>query len=338
MLNFNSIIDAPAQVSQGGLDGLSGLAGGRSIAARLLANNMNPKALRNNDTLTYDAWKQIDAAILKAAQIRLVGVGDLNAMGLSVTIDGLSKTVYQYQDMSDVADASLTMDAVSKTDRDRPEFDTNYLPLPIISKDFSFSVREINASRNGGQPLDTTMAERAARKVAEKAEEILFQGASGYTFGGGTIRGYEDHPDRNTDSVTAAWASASGANILTDTIKMKNASIADRYYAPWGMYVATNIEGNLDENFTTNYPVTIRQRILQVEGISSLKVIDQMTAGGILLVSMQSDVVRMINGLPITTIQWDSDGGMMVHFKVMAIMVPQIRSDQDNRSGVIHFS
>ena len=63
-----------------------------------------------------------------------------------------------------------------------------------------------------------------------------------------------------------------------------------------------------------------------------------MTAGGVLLVSMQSDVVRLVKGLPINTIEWSTDGGMMVHFKVMTIIVPQIFSDQSNRSGVIHYS
>jgi len=104
------------------------------------------------------------------------------------------------------------------------------------------------------------------------------------------------------------------------------------------MYVATNIEGNLDQNFTTNYPVTVRQRILQVENITELKVIDKMTAGGVLLISMQSDVVRLVQGLPIQTVEWSTDGGMMVHFKVMAIIVPQVFKDQSNRSGVIHYS
>ena len=330
MLNFNSQIEEPAIVED--------FRAGGSIAKRLLANNMNIDALRNNDTLTYDAWKNIDDVVLRIYQLRLQGVADLQAAGLTYGTDGLGQTVLQFQDESDITDAELTMDGISKTRRDRPEYDTNYLPLPIISKDFSFSAREIEASRRNGNGLDTRMVEKATRKVAEKAEEMLFQGASAYAFGGGTIRGYEDHPNRNTGSVTAAWASASGANILTDTIAMKNAAIADRKYGPYNMYVSTSIEGNLDQNFTTNYPTTLRQRILQVANIANVKVIDKMTAGGVLLVSMQSDVVRLVEGLPIKVVEWSTDGGMMVHFKVMTIIVPQIFKDQENRSGVQHWS
>jgi len=54
------------------------------------------------------------------------------------------------------------------------------------------------------------------------------------------------------------------------------------------------------------------------------------------MVQMTSDVARAINGMPITTVQWESAGGMRLNFKVMAIQVPQIRSDYDGNSGICH--
>lgn len=335
MKNMNEQINEPA--SLGTVESVLSTAGS-GIAHKLIANNMDVSCLRNNDTLTYDSWKKIDTAVLKEYQIRLRGIADLQAKGLTFQTDGLSQTVLQYQDESDITDAELNMDGVIKTDRDRPEYNTKFLPLPIISKDFSFSAREIAASKKGGNGLDVRMAEKATRKVAELAEQILFQGAGAYTFGQGTLRGYEDHPDRNTGNVTAAWSAASGANILTDTIAMKQRAIDDRKYGPFTMYVSTNIEANLDQNFTTNYATTIRQRLLQIEDITEIKVIDKMTAGGILLVSMQSDVVRLVQGMPINVLEWSTDGGLMIHFKVWTIIVPQIFSDQSNRSGIVHYS
>ena len=135
-----------------------------SIANRLLANNLDVNVLRGNDTLLYDEWKEIDKAVLIAAQQRLVGIADLQSRGLVYTIpNGLSKTVLAYQDASDIEDADLSMDGLAKGQRYRPKYDTNYLPLPIIHKDFSYSVREINEARAGNMPLDTTTAELAAR-------------------------------------------------------------------------------------------------------------------------------------------------------------------------------
>jgi len=40
--------------------------------------------------------------------------------------------------------------------------------------------------------------------------------------------------------------------------------------------------------------------------------------------------------MPITTVQWESQGGMRLNFKVMAIQVPQLRADYSSQSGIAH--
>jgi len=309
------------------------------VAMKLLHSNFNVNALRTNDTLLYDEWKQFDDAVLKAAQQRLVGVADLQSRGLVYTIpNGLSKTVLAYQDASEIEAAEVDMDGITRGRRDRPEYDINYIPLPITHDDFSFSAREIQVSRNGNMPLDTTMAELAARKVAEKVEEYLFIGSSTYTFGGGTIYGYMDAPQRNPGSMTVDWATATGDQILGDVRDMKQASIDAYHYGPWVLYIPTAYETALDGDFKAASDKSIRQRVLEISGIEAIKVADFLTAANIILVQMTSDVVRLIEGLPITTVQWDSEGGMKVNFKVMTIMVPQIRNDQNSKSGVTHWT
>ena len=311
------------------------------VASLLLKNGLDVKALRTNDTLLYDEWKEIDKAVLKAYQDRLVGVSDLQARGLTYSVGGgLGKTALAYQDASDSNDAELNMDGVSRGQRDRPEFDISYLPLPIVHKDFSFSIREIEASRNGNMPLDTTMAELAARKVAEKIETMLFTGASTYTFGGGAIYGYTDEPNRNTGSLTANWddSAATGAVVLSDVLAMKQDAIDDRAYGPYMLYIPTNFETAIEEDFKANSDKSIRQRLMEVSGILDIKAVDKLTSDNVVLVQMTSDVIRLVNGLSVTTVQWESEGGMRVNFKVMAIQVPQTRHDQDGRCGIIHYS
>jgi len=308
------------------------------VAHRLLANGMNVNALRTNDTLLYDEWKQIDNAVVKAALRRAVGVADLQAAGLTYGgFNGMAKTVLGYQDASDISDANMNMDGVNEGDRDRMEFDIHYLPLPIIHKDFSFSIREINESRNGSMPLDTSMAEMAATKVIEKVESIIFAGASSYKFGGGTLYGLSDYTNVNSVSLSTNWdASAkTGADIVDDVRSMKQASINDRFFGPWNLYVPTAYETVLDDDYASGYPKTIRQRILEIDGIQSVKVSDFLAANTVILVQMTPDVIRLVEGLPITTVQWDTEGGMKVRFKVMAIMVPQIRAAQDGKCGVV---
>ncbi len=66
--------------------------------------------------------------------------------------------------------------------------------------------------------------------------------------------------------------------------------------------------------------------------------VDKLAANTVVLVQLTSDVVRVINGLAPTTIQWDSVGGMLLNFKAMAIQVPQVRATQSGRSGIAKFT
>ncbi len=313
-----------------------------SLAEKLIHNNMDVSKLRTNAVLTYDEWKDIDRVVIQEATIRLNGVADLMSRGLQYNTKGLGATVLQWQDASDVDDAELNMDGITRGQRDRQEFDTNYLPLPIAHKDFSFTAREIAASRNqtAGNPLDTTNVALATRKVTELVEQMLFRGYSSYNFGGGTIYGYEDFTNRNTGSMTASWtaSAASGTTIKNDVLNMKQAMINDRMYGPYIIYIPTAYEKILDDDYNANYGKSIRSRLLEIDNIVDIKVADQLTANNVVMVQLTSDVVRMVQGLALTTLQWDTEGGMKTNFKVMAILVPQIRATQANRCGIVHYT
>lgn len=312
-----------------------------NVAQALLNNGMDPNAIRTNDTLRKEEWMQFDEAIIKVAEDRLTGVADLMSRGLVYNVaNGLGTTVLEYEDMSDMEAAQVSMDAVTRGDGDRVEFDINYLPLPITHKDFQINIRVLEASRKLGNPLDTTMAELAARKVSEMNEQYLFQGASAYAFGGGTIRGYVDAPNRNTVTLAQNWDASgkTGEEILQDVRDMKQASINANHFGPWLLYIPTAYETVLDDDFKANSDKTIRQRILEIAGIDDVKVSDYLTANNVLLVQMTSDVVRMVQGLPLTTVEWQTQGNMVFHFKVMNILVPQVRWDQTLQSGITHLS
>lgn len=314
---------------------------GGNVAERLLKSGMNVNSLRTNSVLLYDEWKQFDDVVLQASMQRLNGVADLMTRNLVLRFpNGLGKTVLATQNANEIGDAEVSMDAVTKGKRSMPKYDIEYLPLPIIHQDFQYSIRTLEAARNGNEPLDTTMAAKAARKVSEKVESFLFQGSGNYAFGGGTIYGYVDAPNRNTVAIGVPWDSSSstGEQILNDVKAMKQAAINDRHFGPYVLYVPTNYETVLDGDFKVNSDKTIRQRILEIANITDVKVSDFLASDNVLLVQMSDDVVRMVEGLPIQTLEWDSEGGMVVNFKVMTILVPQIRNDQTLRSGIVHLS
>lgn len=293
-------------------------------------------------TLRRDEWKRLDQALLPYSDFRLGGYQDLVDNNLTFDLgNGMGTTVFEYHDVSDAMEAEMTMDGITKSQGDRPEYGTGYLPLPIIHADYEINARVLAASRNLGQPLDTTGAERATRKVNEKLETLFFTDTT-YTYGGGTIYSYLNHPDRNQVSLTQTWdvSGKTAKEILADVISMKQAALDARHYGPFSLYVSSNYETVLDDDYDVSgqSTQTIRDRILKVNGINSVKVVDTLPDDTVLLVQMTSDVVRIVRGMGLQNVQWQTQGGLALKFKVMTIQVPQIRSDQDGHSGIVHLA
>lgn len=298
--------------------------------------------IQTNATLRRDEWKALDEALIRVAEQRLGGVQDLISAGLTYNLgNGMGTTVLEYHDVSDALSADMTMDGVTRAQGDRPEFTTNYLPLPIIHADYEINARVLAASRSLGNPLDTTLAERAGRKVNEKLENMLFTDTD-YKFGGGTIYSYLNYPDRNQVSLSANWDASDKkpTDILEDVLKMKQASIDAYHYGPWKLYIPTGYETVLDDDYDTSgtSTQTIRQRIESISGINGVQVIDTLPADNVLLVQMTSDVVRLVQGMGLQNVEWQTEGRMITKYKVMTIQVPQIRSDQNGKCGIVHLS
>lgn len=300
------------------------------------------RELVNNATLRYDEWRALDSVVTRVADQRLVGFDDLRRNGLVHNLgNAMGTTVLTWDEMSDAFEAVVSIDPSRRSKNDRVAFNANHIPIPVIHADYQLSERVLQESRNRGNGLDTLSAERAARKVAEKLEDMLFGSASLLTYGGGTIYTYLTHPDINTIALGTAWSSETAENIIADVLSMKQALINDRYFGPYMIYVPTAYETVLDEDYKTTgagMTQTIRQRILQIANIQGITVVDRLPANTVLMVCMQSDVVDLIDGMAMQNVQWDSEGGFIHNYKVMTIQVPRIKSDYDGRSGIVKLS
>ena len=290
-------------------------------------------------TLRYDEWKDIDRAVIEIAVDRLVGIKDLIGGGLVHNLGSIGQTISQYQRQSNITGASVSMTGLAPAEKDRPEFDTKTIPVPVVFKDFQVNIRNLTASRAFGESIDTVMAGMAGRVVAEKSEDMLFAGQS-VTVDGSTIYGYTTHPDRATASMSTAWGSATGAQILTMVQAALTAARAKRMFGPFTMYIPTAYEGVLDGDHApgTSDNRTIRQRILQLSLIRDIKTADRLATGNVLLVQLTKDVVDLAMAQDITTVQWTTNGGLVEDFKVMAVWVPRVKSTYDGQCGVVHIS
>ena len=313
----------------------------------------DPKEISNfkevpvtNAQLRYDEWRTLDNAVIKVAEDRLVGFEDLRANELVFNLaNPMGTTVLTWEEMSDAMEAYVSIDPVRRGNNDTVDFAAKHIPIPIIHADYQISKRILMESRNRGNGLDTINAERAARKVAEKLENMLFGSTSLLTYGGGAIYTYLTHPDINTTSFDSAgdYWDASGktaAEILADVIAMKAAAIADKHYGPYILYIPTDYETVMDDDYSVSgeSTQTIRARIEKIGSMKKVQVVDKLPDDTVLLVEMRKETVDLIDGMPMQNVFWQTEGGFIGNYKVMTIQIPRVKSDYNNRSGVVKLS
>lgn len=310
------------------------------------------RALLTNDTNAtlriYD-WINLDTAVIKASKPRLKAAADLQAAGLVYQLpNGIAKTVLQFQQQSDMTGATVSMDGLRDGESDRPVFSTVNFPLPIIHKDFQLPLRQILASRTGFSPLDTTSAELAARRVAEQVEQFTLgvsnnkdlQGIASYTWAGASVQGYCNYSGRILYTLTSPTVSGwTPDTLINEILAMKKASQNANHYGPWKLYFGLNWDPYMDNDYKPTYnSQTLRKRLLEIDSIQTATTVDYMPNYDIVMVQQTSDVVRLVVGMDITTVQWESHGGMQMNFKVMCVMLPQLRGDIAGNTGIVHGS
>ena len=300
----------------------------------------------NATSLSKDHWLKLDSRVVMAARQRLRAWSDLMAASSFGSFDGMSASLLEHETLTDDGTAVVDMDGLATSNSDESHYQLEAVPLPITHSDFWYSKRQFVTSKSQGKPLSLTRAEQAARRVAETVEQTLIGTVTGMTFGTAanygrtpTVYGLTNFPNRATKTNLTASASATGKNIVDEVIAMRELAFGQNFYGPFMLYVSTGYDAILDEDYKAteaSSTQTTRQRLREIEGITDVRRLDYLTGDVMILVQMTSEVIEAINGLDITTVQWESKGGLRLDFKVMAIHVPSIKADASGNCGIVH--
>ena len=282
----------------------------------------------------------IDQVVLDASRKRMTAWADLRADNTFGGFDGMATPILEFERLNDVGEAIVDMDALSEGRSFAPTFTLQGMPLPITHCDFFMSKRFLATSKSGGgRGADTIRAEMAARRVGETIEQTLIGTQTGTVYGISTdyantsqVEGYTNSTDRITRTSITAPSGSNGTTILTEWLDFRDDLYQQNFYGPYRVYTATSYDQFLDDEFKTNSDKSLRQRLMAIEGIRSIKRLDYLTTSGTLLWTQSGQEIQAVNGMEVTTVQWESKGGMQLNFKVMAIQVPRIRSVQVNTS------
>jgi uncharacterized linocin/CFP29 family protein len=212
------------------------------------------------------------------------------------------------------------------------------VPIPIFHKEWHLGERVLQASRQRGEALDTTQMRIASRIVLETMETALFNGIPDLQVAGLQVFGYTNHPSRNTYPLAADWTIDDGADIVKDVQGMLNMMLDDLKWGPYILYVAKDIDVNLDSDYSaTKGDNTIRDRILRFKQISEVKVADFLAAGQVLLIQMDSETIDLAVAQDIRNLTWNIHP-LQTEFMVMSAMAPRIKADRNGNCGIVHGS
>jgi hypothetical protein len=295
-------------------------------------------------TLPKESWIDIDQTLLRVARPELRVWGDLEGAGLIYTPPGgLGTTMIQEYTINDVGQAVISMDPVRQSEQDRPLTDYRNFPIPVIHGDFGFTLRQILASQQARagravMPLDTTMLEMVTRRVAETVEKFTLGTIASYSYGGGTVYGITNKPQRYTKTMTlptaAGWTPQTTYEEILDMIQ----TLADgEFNGPYGLYFSRAWARYFNVDYSDAYPnATLRTKLRDVDDIGWMRRVSVLTGYQIILWQPSSSVIRGIRTMPIRAMQWDTAGGMARRYKVLCAMVPQVRSDARDLTGINH--
>lgn len=316
----------------------------------VLSSNATPEeAIAANATLRKDEWEMIDERVNEVFRERLTVVDDLRTRGLVESVS-LGTLIRITERLNNFDAADISFDGDTDPTMDRPSFERDSVPVPVISKGFRVNWRQLISSRERGDSLDVTGAEQASRRVRDRLQELITNGLSVGGPQGGGIPGLTTAPNRLEVTIGTAW-NASGADIIGDTENALETAYGANLFGPFVMYVPKNYWAVIQGDYSAQKgDRTFMERIMAFVDIEAVRPNDSLADNNVLLVQMTRDVIDLSEAQTITTVQWDKNP-FVTNFRALTVAGPQIKSieidgtadtaagsAQSTINGIVHLS
>ena len=293
-----------------------------------------------NATLRKDEWEQVDEEVNEVMRERLTIVDDLRAAGLIQQV-GLGTILRVTERLESRSAAEISFDGSVAHTRDRPSFQQETVPVPVIAAGFQIGWRQLESSRVRGEPLDLTAAADATRAVRDKMQDLACNGFGHGPKAATTIQGLINSASRQIVTLSIDWDD-SGATIIDDVNSALAAAYNVNLFGPFTLYVPKNYWATLHEDYSTSKgDRTYLERILAFEDIAAVRPLDTLTADNAVLLQMTKNVIDWSEAQPVTTVQWEKDP-FTTEFRVLQVGGPHIKSietpDGTTIHGIIHLS
>jgi uncharacterized linocin/CFP29 family protein len=298
--------------------------------------------LRSSAPLPKNADELIDQAVTEVNVEKLVFVDDItNNRGLKTPVpDWLGIMKVTTQKRSKGGNVTMTMDPTpnARGEDFRVDLGEDSLPLFCIKQEFTIQPRMMMAWERYGIPLDTTMVSDSVRAVNEAIEVIGIEGTP-ISFNGIPVPGLVDSGSKVPFADATAWDNAgkTGAEINTDIDVFIEEMQANNEDPPYLLYVPRLYGNKLNTDYTTTYPKTIRQRLLERDDILDIVTVPRMTANTVALISPNKSNVDFLVGQSPTVVWWTEGPERygIRRYMTIACVVPRFRETYTGQSGVV---
>lgn len=294
--------------------------------------------LVTNSLLSQAEWQEFDQAVVRMVRQKAVGYARLRAAGLTHQLGGLGTLLSQWYVGSEHTTANSNMDGRTRGDKDRGDRKLYGVPVPITFKEYEISLRELEAARRLGNALDVFEAENAAEAVADKQESMLFNGDTNIVVGGSAIYGLTTHSARLTDTAANYGGGDFGTwgNGRKTLLGMISALSANRYYGPFGVFVANTQYNQLLGRATDGSGQTELDAIRTLPQIAFVEMGPKLADAATVMVQLTSNVIDIAVAQDITNLEWNSGDTMAAFFKVLAATIHRLKVDYAGNLGVCH--
>ena len=284
--------------------------------------------------LTHEDFKRYKQQIIVARREKLFGIEHLLSRGM-VTSEEFTTTMIGVEKMNQFGEAVQSMGEITD-ENDDTDFTEELTPFPITSKGWSIQARQ-NKSYKRARGLD-----ESTWSVANKLENMLFNGSPNIKVGSVEIWGYLTQPNRLTDTISD-WSDfvTNGDKIIQEFNEELSRLLEEAYIEGSSTvmcYLAPNLRGSMrnkasgtaDKNIE-NYLLTNNPELIAIE--YSHKVPDNT----MVLVEMSRRNLELSRASDIQTIPHLQTKGILStqKFTTFAIIVPIFHDDRAGTLGLL---
>jgi uncharacterized linocin/CFP29 family protein len=264
---------------------------------------------RDQVPLGPDEWAAIDQTVVRTAQSVLVGRRFINLVGpFGPGIESLP---------NDVLDGAGrgAIDLLGNTEGEALSTEhRQFLPVPLLYKDFWLHWRDLEATRQLGVPLDVGKVAAAAAGTAQAEDRLVFDGEPALELPGlRTVEGSLSLPMRD-------WSGM--GNAFADVVDGTRALIQGGFNGPYALAVSPRLYADLNRIFDNSGVLEFEQvEKLARRGVYPTAVLPEPSA---LLIDSGAQNMDLAVGLDLSTAYVESSN-LNHRFRVLESLVLRIR-------------